>query len=105
EHVLFLNLHHIVADGWSVGVFIRELAALYESFSVGKPSPLAELEVQYADFAVWQRQRSQDEGFKRDLDYWKRQLAGDLGVLELPMARPRTADGAFQGGSQTLLSE
>jgi amino acid adenylation domain-containing protein len=98
EHVLLLTSHHIVSDGWSLGVFLRELAALYESFIGGKPSPLPELSIQYGDFVVWQRDSLPDELLQSDLDYWKRQLGGDLPVQELPFDHPRppiqTAHGA-----------
>src|SRR5439155_18222582 len=82
EHVLLLTLHHIIADGWSLGVFVRELAALYGAFVGGQPSPLPELPIQYADYAVWQREWLQ--GARRDalVAYWTRQLAG-LPVLDL----------------------
>ncbi|HEY9649116.1 MAG TPA: condensation domain-containing protein [Coleofasciculaceae cyanobacterium] len=74
EHLLLLSTHHIVCDGWSLGVFIRELVTLYTAFSQGKPSPLPELPIQYADFAIWQRQWLQGEVLETQLAYWKRQL-------------------------------
>jgi amino acid adenylation domain-containing protein len=89
EHVLSLNIHHIVSDGWSTGVLIRELATLYRAFSTGKPSPLPELPIQYADFALWQEQWQQSEVLESQLSYWKQQLGGSLPVLELPTDRPR----------------
>ncbi len=84
EHVLVLNMHHIVSDGWSMGVFVRELRALYEAFSQGRPSPLPELPIQYADFAVWQREWLAGDVLERQLSYWKKQLTGAPAVLELP---------------------
>ncbi|MBD0373583.1 MAG: amino acid adenylation domain-containing protein, partial [Pyrinomonadaceae bacterium] len=100
EHLLLLNSHHIVSDGWSLGVFLRELVALYEAFSNGRPSPLPELSIQYGDFAVWQRESLSDDLLKHDLDYWKQQLGGELPLLELPFDHPRppvqTAHGARQ---------
>ncbi|HEX2568813.1 MAG TPA: non-ribosomal peptide synthase/polyketide synthase, partial [Polyangia bacterium] len=84
EHVLLVTLHHIVSDGWSTTVLVRELAALYRAFSQGKPSPLPELPIQYADFAAWQRQWLRGEVLERQLGYWKQQLGGELPVLELP---------------------
>ena len=78
EHVLLLTMHHIISDGWSVGVLIRELAALYQAFSTGKPSPLPQLPIQYADFAHWQRQWLQGEVLAAQLSYWEQQLAGFL---------------------------
>ncbi|MCP4659155.1 MAG: AMP-binding protein, partial [bacterium] len=96
QHVLLLNVHHIAFDGWSLGVFLRELRALYQAFSLGQSSPLPELGVQYADFAVWQRQWLRGEVLEKQLDYWRRQLVG-LPVLELPCDRPRPAVQSFRG--------
>ena len=76
DHVLLLTLHHIVADGWSMGVFVREMAALYAAFMAGAPSPLPELPIQYADFAHWQRQWFRGEVLEQQLSYWRTQLAG-----------------------------
>jgi alpha-ketoglutarate-dependent taurine dioxygenase/acyl carrier protein len=83
EHVLLLTMHHIVSDAWSDGVFIRELAALYEAFCAGQPSPLPELSIQYADFAHWQRQWLQGEVLETLLSYWQQQLAGTPPKLDL----------------------
>ncbi|MBW4556592.1 MAG: amino acid adenylation domain-containing protein [Trichormus sp. ATA11-4-KO1] len=96
EYLLLFTIHHIVVDGWSIGLFIRELAALYEAFSIGKTSPLPELPIQYADFAIWQRQWLQGELQKTQLDYWKQQLAG-AATLVLPTDRPRPAVQSFRG--------
>ncbi|MDC0708183.1 amino acid adenylation domain-containing protein [Stigmatella sp. ncwal1] len=93
EHVLLMTMHHIVSDGWSVGVFFRELGALYGAFSAGQPSPLNTLKVQYADYAQWQRQWLQGEALDKHLAYWKTQLAG-VEPLDLKTDRPR---GAMQG--------
>ncbi|MEQ8755470.1 MAG: condensation domain-containing protein, partial [Coleofasciculus sp. G1-WW12-02] len=82
EHLLVLSLHHIVADGWSAGVFFRELTTLYNAFSQGQLSPLPELPIQYADFAVWQRQWLQGEVLENQLTYWKRQLGTIPPVLK-----------------------
>ncbi|MBW4592770.1 MAG: amino acid adenylation domain-containing protein [Brasilonema angustatum HA4187-MV1] len=89
EHIVLFTIHHIVSDGWSRGVFVREFAALYEAFSTGKPSPLPELPIQYADFAVWQRQWMQGKVLEAQLAYWKKQLGNNLPVLQLPTDRPR----------------
>jgi len=89
EHVFVLNIHHLVFDRWSMGVFLGEMAALYAAFAAGRPSPLAELEIQYADFAHWQRQRLQGEILETLLGYWRQQLADAPGVLRLPTDRPR----------------
>ncbi|MCY1015596.1 amino acid adenylation domain-containing protein [Pyxidicoccus sp. MSG2] len=88
EHVFVLNLHHIVSDGWSMGVLVQEVVALYEAFSRGRPSPLVPLPIQYADYAVWQRQWLQGAVLDAQLGYWKQQLAG-ASTLELPTDKPR----------------
>ncbi len=103
EHVLLLTMHHIVSDGWSMGIFNRELSTLYEAFSAGKPSPLPDLSTQYADFAVWQRQWLQGEVLEKQLSYWKQQLGGGLPVLELPTDRPRPTTQTFQGANESLV--
>ncbi|WP_315788445.1 condensation domain-containing protein [Fischerella sp. JS2] len=100
EHVLLLTIHHIVCDGWSMGVFAQELAKLYAAFYAGKPSPLSELPIQYADFAIWQRDRLQGKLLETQLNYWKQQLAGKLPVLQLPTDRPRPAVATFKGAKQ-----
>ena len=102
DYRLFLTLHHIVMDDVSIrSIFLPELAALYEAFSTDKPSPLAPLPVQYADFAVWQRQWMTGEILESQLDYWKQQLT-DLPVLQLPYDRPRPALQTFRGARQCL---
>lgn len=103
EHVLFLSMHHIVFDDWSFAVFLHELAALYEAFSAGKPSPLAELPIQYADFALWQRQWLQGEALEKQLSYWKQQLDGAPTVVELPTDRPRPAVQGGRGARQYIM--
>lgn len=102
EHALLFTMHHIITDGWSAGVLLREVAALYESFSAGKPVPLPELPVQYADFAIWQRQWLQGEVLRSQLAYWQQQLGDSLPVLELPTDRPRPPIQTFTGSKQTL---
>ncbi|MEH2381704.1 MAG: amino acid adenylation domain-containing protein [Nostoc sp.] len=102
EHVLLLTMHHIVSDGWSIGVFIQELTTLYYAFVEGKPSPLPELPIQYADFALWQRQWLQGEELQKQLNYWQKQLAGAPALLELPTDYPRPAVQTFRGGRQSL---
>ncbi len=89
EHVFLLNIHHLVFDRWSMGVFLGETAALYEAFTRRRPSPLPELEIQYADYAHWQRQRLQGEHLESLRAYWREQLGGAPGVLRLPTDRPR----------------
>ncbi|HYO62151.1 MAG TPA: condensation domain-containing protein, partial [Pyrinomonadaceae bacterium] len=98
EHVCLLTMHHIVSDGWSMGVLIKEVAALYAAYAKGEESPLPELTVQYADFAVWQRNWLRGEVLDNQLTYWKRQLAGAPAALELPADRPRPRQTSFRGG-------
>jgi len=102
EHVMLLTMHHVVSDHWSRGVLVRELAALYGAFSNDQPSPLPELRIQYADFAVWQRQTLQGEAFDARLAYWKQKLDG-APTLELPTDHPRPAVQSFLGAHQFLL--
>ncbi|MHC4593584.1 MAG: non-ribosomal peptide synthetase [Planctomycetota bacterium] len=101
DHILLLTMHHIVSDGWSMGVFARELTALYSAFSNGDPSPLADLPIQYADFAVWQRNWLQGEVLETQLSYWQKQLDG-ISVLQLPTDRPRPRVQTFNGACQSL---
>ncbi|AGY58064.1 non-ribosomal peptide synthetase [Gloeobacter kilaueensis] len=103
EHILIVTLHHIVSDGWSVGVFIQELAALYAAFQSGQPSPLPELAIQYADFAVWQQQPEQQAAARRQLAYWQGQLAGAPELLKLPTDYPRPAVQRHNGATHALL--
>ncbi|HEV2765327.1 MAG TPA: condensation domain-containing protein, partial [Pyrinomonadaceae bacterium] len=100
EHVALLTMHHIVSDGWSMGVLVREVAALYSAYVRGEESPLPELPVQYADFAVWQREWMRGEVLEKELAYWRRQLGGKLTVLELPTDRPRPAVQSFLGARE-----
>ncbi|MGD2147998.1 MAG: condensation domain-containing protein, partial [Anaerolineae bacterium] len=101
EHVLLSTMHHIVSDGWSRGVFLRELSTLYGAFRAGRPSGLPELPVQYADYAVWQREWLQGEVLEAQLSYWRRQLSGAPTVLDLPTDRPRPAVQSFSGARQS----
>lgn len=96
EHVLLVGTHHIIFDARSAAVFVNELAGLYAAFSAGEPSPLAELPLQYLDFAVWQRQAMESEALKPHYDYWQNQLA-DISVLELPMDHPRPSVFSLRG--------
>jgi amino acid adenylation domain-containing protein len=89
EHVLTVVMHHIVSDGWSVGVLTREMAALYEAFAQGRPSPLPELAVQYGDVAVWQHENLDDQALDRQVAYWREHLDGAPAALDLPTDRPR----------------
>ncbi len=91
QHVLMLTLHHIISDGWSMGVLIQELAAYYDAYYVGEYSPLPNLSIQYPDFALWQRQWLQGAVLDRQLNYWRTQLADAPTLLTLPTDRPRPA--------------
>ncbi|MEE8584520.1 MAG: amino acid adenylation domain-containing protein, partial [Acidobacteriota bacterium] len=102
RHAMLLTLHHIVADGWSIGVLIQEQAALYTAILQGRPSSLPELPIQYADFAVWQRKWMQGEVLEEQLGYWERNLS-DAPVLEMPTDRPRPAIQAFRGAHLEFL--
>jgi amino acid adenylation domain-containing protein len=99
EHVLAVAMHHLVSDGWSVGILVSELAALYEAFMAGRPSPLPDLKVQYGDYSVWQRGGASAGGQDADLQYWRSHLAGAPAVLALPTDRPRPAVQGFNGAS------
>jgi amino acid adenylation domain-containing protein len=101
EHIVLLTMHHIVSDGWSFSVLVREVAALYEAFVAGRPSPLAELRIQYADYAVWQREWLTGEVLETQTAYWRQQLAG-APILELPTDRPRPALQSFRGATERL---
>ncbi|MDZ7994279.1 MAG: non-ribosomal peptide synthetase [Nostoc sp. EfeVER01] len=103
EYILLFTIHHIVADGWSAGIIIKELAAFYESFCTGKSCELASLPIQYVDFAVWQRTWLQKEVLASQMEYWKQQLSGDLPVLELPIAKPRPKQQTFAGKKQKFM--
>jgi amino acid adenylation domain-containing protein len=102
EHILLLTIHHLVFDGWSEGVFRRELTTLYTTFSAGKPSPLAELPIQYADFAAWERDWLQGEVLETHLAYWRKQLEGIPPLLNLPTDRPRHSVQIFRGGREPV---
>jgi amino acid adenylation domain-containing protein len=97
EHVLFLTMHHIVSDGWSLGVFVSEVAAFYAAFSTGATPSLPELSVQYTDFAVWQREWLQGQVLEKQIAYWKQHLSGAPSLLELPTDRPRPPVQGFRG--------
>ncbi|MEY2937090.1 MAG: hypothetical protein RL033_7839, partial [Pseudomonadota bacterium] len=99
DHVLLVTMHHIVCDGWSMGVLINELGALYTAFSQGRPDPLPALPIQYADFAVWQRRWLQGPVLQRQLAFWCDHLQGAPALLELPTDRPRPAAQDFRGAA------
>jgi amino acid adenylation domain-containing protein len=97
EHIVVVTMHHIASDGWSIGVLVREVAALYEAFHSGRPSPLPALPVQYADFAAWQRDWLSGQVLEAQLAYWTTALAG-VPALELPTDRPRPPSPRHEGG-------
>ncbi|MHC5759315.1 non-ribosomal peptide synthase/polyketide synthase [Nostoc sp.] len=97
EQWLLVCMHHVVSDGWSIGVFVQELQALYNAYSQGQPSPLTPLPIQYADFALWQRQWLVGEVLQKQLSYWEQQLANAPTFLPLPTDRPRPAVQTFNG--------
>ncbi|MFY0568156.1 non-ribosomal peptide synthase/polyketide synthase [Archangium lansingense] len=99
EHVLMLVMHHIVSDGWSMGVLVREMASLYLAFASGQQPNLPPLPIQYADYAVWQRSWLQGEVLDSQLGYWKQQLSGASSALELPTDKPRPPVQMFRGGN------
>lgn len=103
KQILLFTMHHIISDGWSMGILIREVVALYEAFCAGKPTPLPELPIQYADFAVWQRQWLQGEILDAQLNYWKQHLGGAPAMLKLPTDRPRPKIQTFRGATTTFV--
>ncbi|MEH1906179.1 MAG: amino acid adenylation domain-containing protein [Nostoc sp.] len=100
DYVLLLTMHHIIIDGWSLGVMFRELAALYAAFSQGKPAPLPEMPLEYGDFAIWQREWLQGKVLESQLTYWKQQLSNYPPVLQLPTDYPRPSVQSFRGARQ-----
>ena len=102
EHVLLVGMHHIVSDGWSMGIVVRELGELYRSLISGEPARLPELPVQYADFAAWQRQWLRGEVMEERLAWWTMQLADAPQVVDLPLDRPRPPVQSYRGGRSYL---
>ncbi len=106
EHWLLVVIHHTIADGWSLGVFLKELSSLYKAALTGGTADLPVLPVQYADYVYWQLLEMKKPGMDESLDYWKRQLAGELPTLELPTDQARSSRQSFNGGTyQFVLSE
>ncbi len=97
EHLLLFNMHHVISDGWSLGLLFGELSTLYEAFAAGRPSPIPALSIQYADFAAWQRRWLQGITLQEQVAYWRQQLAGAASVLALPADRPRTPQPSHRG--------
>src|SRR6185503_5537677 len=102
EYVALVTMHHIISDGWSMGVLVQEIATLYQAFSQGQPSPLPELPVQYADYAVCQREWLQGEVLEEQLGYWREQLSGAPAVLGLATDHVRPAVKSYRGGAERL---
>jgi hypothetical protein len=101
EHIVVIVLHQLIADAWALNVFIREMMLLYSSYSEGRPSPLPELPIQYADFARWEKQRFAAGELEPQLDYWRRQLAENFSLTALPGDRTETP--STRGAGQTLV--
>src|SRR5262249_7334062 len=102
EHILSLVFHHVIVDGWSWGIVLREIWALYQAFLEGKPSPLPELALQYGDFATWQHDRISGHHLIELLDYWKQNLYGAPPVLELPTDFVRPAVQTYEGAIESV---
>jgi hypothetical protein len=102
EHVLFFSFHHIAGDAWSTAVLVREVATIYEAYREGRPSPLPELAVQYADFALWQQRWLQGEVLEEHEAYWRKALGGRPPSLRLPTDRPRPAQPSYRGLRRTF---
>lgn len=102
HHVVLFTMHHVISDAWSMELLVREVATLYETFVVGRPSQLPELPIQYGDFAVWQREWFQGEVLENQLAYWKQQLGGRLPMLQLPFDGPHTSTPTDKGARQRL---
>jgi aspartate racemase len=100
DHLFLINMHHIISDGWSVGVLYKELSLLYQAYCAGGESPLPDLPIQYRDYALWQRESLQGAVLEQQLGYWRQQLAGAPALLELPTDRARPAMQTFRGGVQ-----
>ncbi len=103
EHAALFNMHHVIGDGWSWIVLVREIAALYTALIADRPSPLPELSIQYADFAAWQREQFQGAALQEELGYWQKQLGSAPPPLRLPADRPRSAVRGFAGGGSERL--
>jgi amino acid adenylation domain-containing protein len=103
EFVLLFNMHHIISDGWSMAVLVREVAALYGAFAAGRPSPLGPLPIQYADYAVWQRRWLEEEALEGQLRYWKERLSGLPPELNVPTELPRPAIKSYRGAGERLV--
>jgi len=102
EHELLYTMHHIISDGWSMGVVVKEMGELYDSYRKGEESGLEELEVQYADYAKWQREWLRGEELEREMSYWREQLGGELAVMELPVKKGRKQRPGLSGWQELI---
>jgi hypothetical protein len=102
QHLLLLCMHHIITDGWSTGLLVKELTALYQAYSAGRASPLPPPKLQYADYALWQREHLRGNLWQQQLDYWKQQLGAAPALLEMPTDRPRSAVRSFRGAHHAV---
>ncbi|MCU6502677.1 condensation domain-containing protein, partial [Rugamonas sp. A1-17] len=102
EHTLLITAHHLVLDGWSVTVLLRELETLYAAFVQGRPDPLPALPVQYADYALWERAQTATPAWQAEAAFWQRHMEGAPAVLQLPFDRPRPAQQDFRGARLPL---
>ena len=102
DYIVLVTMHHIISDGWSIGIFFRELAWLYEAFSLGTPSPLPELPIQYTDFTLWQRDWLQGQVLDTQLSYWKQELSNHASSLNLPTDFPRPAVQTYRGAHEVI---
>ncbi len=103
EHTIVCTMHHLISDGWSRGLLVKEISGLYESFCEGKPSSLTELPLQYADFAAWQRQKWQGGVLEQELEYWREKLADAPPLLHLPTDRPRPSVQTYRGAAEPFI--
>jgi amino acid adenylation domain-containing protein len=103
EHVLLVTVHHLICDGWSIGVLLRELATLYHDLRSHRAASLPQLRIQYADYALWQRQRLSGPWFERQLEYWRTQMAGAAPMLDLPTDYPRPEKRSVKGAQESIL--
>src|SRR5690242_364856 len=102
QHELLITMHHVISDGWSVGVLIRELSALYEGYATGRRVELPELSLQYADYSEWQRQWLSGDVLEEQLGYWRERLGGPVPVLQLPADHVRPAVASYRGGRERI---
>jgi len=99
EHIFVVTVHHIIFDGWSTGIFCNELSEIYNALISGREYNLPQLEVQYADYVVWQHKKLNNEVIEKQLTYWRQKLTGNVQVIELPTDRPRPSIKTVRGGA------